>query len=65
MSVVRVIESCVLTFNGEAVPMRQGAAFDADEPIVLAFPEVFRRDNADEIESATAGPGERRNTRRP
>jgi len=62
MSIVRVIESCVLTFNGEATPLRQGAAYESDEPIVLAFPDAFRRDN--EIETATAAPGERRNTRR-
>lgn len=64
MSTVRVIESCVLTFNGEPTPLRQGAAYESDEPIVLAFPDAFRRDNAGDVESATAAPGERRTTRR-
>ena len=65
MSTVRVIESCVLAFNGEATPLRQGAAYESDDPIVLAFPDVFRRDNDDDVEAAVANPGQRRNTRRP
>jgi len=63
---VRVIETCVLTFDGAPTPLRAGDAYNADEPIVQTFPWAFRADNTDgDVESATANPGERRATRRP
>jgi hypothetical protein len=39
--------------------VREDEAFDADDPVVRAFPDLF----SSGVEQATARPGERRQTR--
>lgn len=52
--------TCVVTHNGVPVLVREGQPFDADDPIVRDIPWLF----ANDVEEATARPGERRSTRR-
>lgn len=60
MHKVHASRSCIVTHNGVPVVVREGDPFDADDPLVRAFPDVFPPD----VEEATARPGERRTTRR-
>lgn len=68
-----------LSLGDELVPVRAGEVWSADDPVVKANPSSFtstppvvrryrggivERVGSDVIESATARPGERRNTRR-
>jgi hypothetical protein len=61
MSKVRVIESCVVTVDGLPFPLQVDAPYDSDDDIVRQFPWAFGLDN---VEAATAAPGEKRNARR-
>ena len=63
MPTVRVRESCVVSHDGMPTPLRKGHPYDTSDPIVREFPWAFEADN--DIEAATAQPGERRNVRRP
>lgn len=64
--------------NGSRAIVRKGSHWPADDPVVAAAPELFSSDPRwglmysvepegydAPIETATANPGERRNTRRP
>jgi hypothetical protein len=68
-----------LSLGDELVPVRAGEVWPADDPVVTANPSMFsstppvvrryrggivERVRPEVIESATARPGERRNTRR-
>lgn len=57
---VRANATAVLTVEGSPIAVREGQAFDVDDPVVREFPWLF----TDGVEEATARPGERRNTRR-
>lgn len=60
MTIVRAIESAIVTVNGTQHIVRAGDAYDADDPIVREHRWAFRSD----VEAATANPGERRGGRR-
>lgn len=62
MSVVRVINPAVVYHDGGLVSLRKDDQYQDDDSIVRAHPDCFGVDN---VESATAAPGERRNARRP
>ena len=47
--------------NGTRLTVGQDQAFDSDDPVVKEYPWLFTQDN---IEQATAAPGEKRNTSR-
>ena len=47
--------------DGYDVVLKPGDAYDAKDPLVRTFPWAFGSDN---VEQATASPGERRNVRR-
>jgi hypothetical protein len=57
---VHASRTCIVTHNGVPFVVREDESFDADDPVVRAFPELFPSD----VEQATANPGERRQTRR-
>ena len=61
MPVVRVIESAVVYDHhvDVMVPLRQGDAYDSDDPVVKQHPSMFSADNS-RVESASAAPGEKR-----
>lgn len=66
--------------NGESVPVQKGTHWPATDPVVKAYPALFTPDpryglrytaappghdvNLNEVEEATANPGEKRNVRR-
>ena len=66
--------------NGESVPVQKGTHWPATDPVVLAYPALFTSDpryglryttappghdaELNEVEEATANPGERRSVRR-
>jgi len=53
--------------TGDVVAIRRGDRYDADAPVVLRCPGFFTTDarvGLDDVEQATAAPGERRNVRR-
>lgn len=54
---VRAIQASILRVEGGIVTVREGQAFNDDDPIVRAHPWLF----ASDVEAATAVPGERRN----
>jgi hypothetical protein len=56
MRVVRAIQAAIVTVDGVQYVLREGAAYDADDPVVREHRWAFRAD----VEQATAGPGERR-----
>lgn len=69
-------QSCLTEFNGQAVQVHQGEAWDADDPFVKERPDLFdtpgnlRRTpgfepDAPKIERGTRAPGERRGPGRP
>ena len=63
MSVVRVRESVAVQnpeIPGQLVALVRDKAYDAKDPLVLAYPWAFESD----VEQATASPGEKRNVRR-
>ena len=60
MSKVHALRTCVVTHNGVPVLVREDQAFERDDPIVRDIPWLF----ANDVEEATARPGERRSTRR-
>ena len=58
---VRAIESCIVGLeDGTTINVKEGQAFDRTDHVVSQHPWLFERDN---VEQATSGPGERRNTR--
>lgn len=64
MATVRVTNPCVVqdpSLPGQMVTLKLDLPFDDDDPIVRAYPWAFEQDN---IESATAAPGEKRTVRR-
>jgi hypothetical protein len=61
MSTVRVTNPCVVVLGGLPTPLRLDEPFDSDDEVVRQFPHAFAIDN---VEAATANPGERRNVRR-
>lgn len=50
----------VVTINGVVHALREGDAYDADDPIVRERPDLF----GTPVEEATAAPGAKRSTRR-
>lgn len=60
---VRAIATAIVTIGDNPVPytVREGDAYEHDSDMVRAHPELFERDN---VEQATAAPGEKRNVRR-
>ena len=62
MSVVRVTNPGIVIHDGGLVSLRLGDKYQHDDSIVRAHPSCFGSDN---VESATAAPGERRNARHP
>lgn len=60
MAMVRARQSAVLRVDGGYITVREGQAFDEDDPVVRAHPAVFEPP----VEEATANPGQRRNVRR-
>ncbi len=62
MSIVRVTNPAVVFHAGGLVSLRLGEQYQHDDAIVKAHPSCFGSDN---VESASAEPGERRNARRP
>lgn len=64
MAIVRVIKPCIVSPTGGSTRvLHLDEPFPSDHPIVAQFPWAFRSDN--DVEEATARPGERRTTRRP
>lgn len=61
MSIVRAMQSAIVTIDGTPTFVREGEAYDADDHLVREHRWLFRSD----VEQATAAPGERRNARRP
>lgn len=61
MQIIRANASAVVVMDGMPVTVKDGQPFDTTDPIVRTYPWLF----GDPIESATAAPGERRNTRKP
>lgn len=62
MAVVRVRESVVVTpADGVTRVLKKGDKYDDRHYLVVEFAWAFESDN---VESATASPGERRNVRR-
>ncbi len=59
MRKVHASRTCIVTHNGVPLVVREDEAFDADDPVVRAFPDLF----SSGVEQATARPGERRQTR--
>lgn len=68
--------SVVLAHGGQRVPVRAGEPWDGDDALVKSYPDMFIdtlasvRSTTDprgftEVETATRGPGEKRNARRP
>jgi hypothetical protein len=72
MPIVIATRSVVVAHKGQRVPIRAGSAWDGDDSIVAAYPDVFstdarflqRTDAPGTVEAATRAPGERRTTRR-
>jgi hypothetical protein len=60
MSIVRAIQTAIITVDGSPQVLREGDTFDSDDPVVREHRWAFRLD----VEQATAGPGERRGGRR-
>lgn len=61
MPKVRAIDAFILTHpDGYPVTVKPDQAFDPNDPLVRAHRWAFESD----IETATAGPGEKRNIRR-
>lgn len=58
---LRANQSVVVTRYGHPVAVRKWDEIDDTDPIVKDFPWLF----TEEVERATAAPGERRNVRRP
>jgi hypothetical protein len=64
--------SCATEFDGKAVRVVKGQAWAADDPFVLAKPDLFgpapdrvRRTGPPRVETATRAPGEVRGAGRP
>ncbi len=71
MTATVAIANAVVTFEGRRIPINAGTAWDAADPVVRAYPDMFstdpkylRRTGELVVEQATAAPGERRGTRR-
>jgi hypothetical protein len=60
MSIVRAVQSAIITIDAAPLVIREGDAFNDDDPVVREHRWLFRSD----VEQATASPGERRNARR-
>jgi hypothetical protein len=75
MDIVYARSTVNLAHNGQRIPVRAGEPWDAGDPLVARYPDMFA-DNLSAVrttltpsgmlpvERATAAPGERRNTRR-
>jgi hypothetical protein len=72
---VYVIQSAIVGHNGTTFRLAKGEVWAADDPVVLAHPDHFSKtptvqrrsrpvQEARPVESATAGPGEKRATRK-
>ena len=61
MAIVRANQSVVVTLDGAPQTVKEGDAHDSSDAIVRLFPWLF----GDDVEEATARPGERRTARRP
>lgn len=61
MSKVRAQQAAVVTMHGKPLGIPEGQPFDADDPVVRAYPWLFDAP----VERATAAPGERRTVKRP
>lgn len=62
MAIVRVTNPAAVqnpVLPGQMVALKLNQAYDESDPIVRAYPWAFAQDN---VESATAAPGEKRNT---
>ena len=60
---------CVVRWEGLSIHLTPGAPWDASDPFVRARPELFSETpttihRTTTVEQATAGPGERRMTKR-
>lgn len=78
MDVVYATGTVSVAFRGAQVGVRKGTHWPASDPLVAQYPDLFSADprygmlyttepdgyDAPVVESATAAPGERRNTRR-
>ncbi len=66
MPLVFAAASTVINHNGELIRLNLDEAWLADDPVVVARPDLFKdrpthvRGNVAVIEQATAAPGERR-----
>lgn len=67
--VVYPVAATAIGFNGATVYLREGDAWQADDPLVKARPELFaeepREARRNPVEQATAAPGETRDVTRP
>lgn len=64
MTTVRVTNPAVVQhpeLPGETLALKMDQPYDSDDPIVRTYPWAFAQDN---VEQATAGPGEKRTVRR-
>ncbi len=70
MSVFYAIETATVPMpTGEQITIRKGEPYPADHPVVVRCPGFFSEDpsygmHSQEVEQATANPGEKRNVRR-
>lgn len=72
MANVFAAKTATVGFNGRSVVIRRGEAWDADDQLVAAYPDLFVAEATDvrstravpTVEAATANPGEKRSTRR-
>ena len=65
MTVYRGVTGASISMDGTRFYVKEDKEYDDESPvwgpIIARFPGYFRADN---VEQATAGPGEKRNTRR-
>ena len=65
----RALTTCaIMNVEGGPVVIKTGSAFDDRDPLhaalIRAHPTFFERLVSDDVEAATAAPGEKRNVRR-
>lgn len=77
MDVVYATTTTIVALDGAQHRVQKGTHWPADDPIVVAQPSIFSADarygllytrepaGYNDVEQATAAPGERRTTRRP
>jgi hypothetical protein len=71
MQLVYARTTCVLSWSGRTIRMREDDAWDATDPLVKARPDLFHDTpqihmtvHRSGVEEATARPGEKRTTKR-